>query len=423
MEALSFRVGWVEAGMEFERLPWNRTLADEVRLGNVLSAGSPNLVVVEDDLHTNRIEYRYFAPNSCALLEQCVGGSGWRRLLKFNATAHNQGTAPLDVGRVIVANPLNELFEYNSCHDHYHFANYGEFEFGINNQPSKQAFCVESTSRLSNNESSPLIHDFTCSDQGIQAGWVDEYVAGLDCQWIDITDSTPDGEDAILPLTFRFNQDMFLCEGTPIVNEDGELQWEPTGLRNADGLPLSRPQCEFVDDWQATNEGTVDVFVPAVGSFVNEPCVNGEVGPLRNCDFVEQPLPPLPTPTPIPTATPGGDDDAGDGVDTAVSTSPTFRCEPNQPVQMSCTIPADAAPQVLRICETSNVLGIGTACTFETSLANRTITSEGRDIIFTCPRPRDENEPGGDYTFYTAPLFPTDAPAEIQCVPTTGDEG
>lgn len=418
MEALSFRVGWVEAGMQFERLRWNRSLADDVRMGNITSIGAPNLAVVEDDLHTNRIVYRYFAPNSCAAQEQCISGTGWRRLLMFDATAHNQGTEALDVGRVIIANPLNELFEYNSCHDHYHFANYGEFEFGVNNQPSKQAFCVESTSRLSNNESSPLTHDFTCRDQGIQAGWVDEYVAGLDCQWIDITDSLPDGEAATLPLTFRFNQDMFLCEGDPILNEDGELQWEPTGLRNEEGLPLSRPQCEFVDNWQIDNEGSIDVFVSEVGSFVNEPCTNGEIGPLRNCDFVGQPLPPLPTPTPIPTATPSDEDGEGDE---EVEETPIYRCEPNRSVQLTCSIPDDAAPQVLRICETSDVLGIGIPCTYESSLLNRTITNEGRNITFTCPRPRDENEPGGDYTFYTAPLFPDDTLAPIQCVPTENE--
>lgn len=414
IEALSLRVGWLETGMQFERLRWNRSLADQVRVGNVLSADTPDLSVVTDDLESNRIVYRYFTPNSCAAQEQCITGTGWRRLLMFEATAHNQGAAPLDIGRVIVANPLNELFQYNSCHDHFHFTNYGEFQLGENNQPSKQAFCVESTGRYSNNETSPLTHDYTCSSQGIQAGWADEYVAGLDCQWIDITDATPDGEDATLPLTFRFNQDMFLCEGDPIVNENGELQWEPTGLRTADGLPLNRPQCEFVEGWDSNNEGTIDVFVPAVGSFVNQPCTNGEFGPLRNCDFLSQPLPPLPTPTPIPTPDPDDDEEV------EVDEEPIFRCEPNQPVRLTCTLAdEDAAPQVLRVCETSNVLGIGTACTYETALLTSTITSEGRDITFTCPRPRDENEPGGDYAFYTASVSPDDERSVIECVPTT----
>jgi len=34
---------------------------------------------------------------------------------------------------------------------------------------------------------------FTCSDQGVSAGWADVYSAGLDCQWIDIS-GVPDGD-------------------------------------------------------------------------------------------------------------------------------------------------------------------------------------------------------------------------------------
>ncbi|MCB9006044.1 MAG: hypothetical protein H6656_01410 [Ardenticatenaceae bacterium] len=49
--------------------------------------------------------------------------------------------------------------------------------------------------------------NFSCNNQGIQAGWVDEYGAGLDCQWIDITDIEIEGNDygitAQLPLQHR----------------------------------------------------------------------------------------------------------------------------------------------------------------------------------------------------------------------------
>lgn len=399
LEALGARVGMVETGMEFERLPWDADLADEVRVAQVLSFGAPNLTVVGDELAVNRITYQYFPPNSCAAQEACINGDGWRRLLQFDAMVHNLGTEALNIGRVIRSNPLNTMFQYNSCHDHYHFANFGEFQLGTNNQPSKQAFCVESTSRLSNNELSPLTHDFTCSNQGIQAGWVDEYQAGLDCQWIDITDLEIDGEAMTMPLIFRFNQNGFLCEGQPVLNENGELMWEPTGERTAEGLPISRPQCEFVEGWDSNNEGSHEMVIPAVGSFVTAPCTQGQIGPLRNCGFILQPLPPLPTPTPT--------------TDEAAQTP--LRCTPGQTVQLSCTIPADAQPQTLRICETSAALGVGTACTFETSLVNRVIGPDGRDISFTCPFPRDANEPGGDYAFYVAPVFPEDGLAQVSC--------
>jgi hypothetical protein len=72
---------------------------------------------------------------------------------------------------------------------------------------------------------------------------------------------------------------------------------------------------------------------------------------------------------------------------------------------------------VVRLCETSAVLGIGTACTFTDSLLNQVITSTSVEISFTCPFVRDENEPGGDYALYAAPLFTGDDLAEISCTP------
>lgn len=411
LDALNGRIGTIETAMQFERQPWIRANADAVRIGEVVAEGAPDVMVVADDLNNNHIVYRYFSPNSCAAQEQCITGTGWRRLLMFTATAHNLGSEALAIGKVNRENPLNNMFIYNSCHDHYHFANYGEFQFGFFDQPAKQAFCVESTSRFSNNEASPLTHDFTCSSQGIQAGWVDEYVAGLDCQWIDITDSVSGDEPVTLPLTFRFNQDGFLCEGQTVLDENGQLIWEPTGLRNQQGMPLSRPQCDFVDDWYATNEGTREVTVAPMGSYVTEPCQNGEIGPRRNCGFIEQPLPPLPTPTPAPTATP---DENGDIAES--EPEPVYRCQPGEPVELTCSLADEQAPpQVLRICEKSAVLGVGTACTYTAATANATISGPNTAVSFTCPAPRDENEPGGDYTFYTAPAFPEDEASAVVC--------
>lgn len=393
-QALESRVGSIETAVHYQRLEWDDELANTVRLGQISSLDAPDLMVLEDDLANNRIIYRYFAPDSCAIVEACVNGTGWRRLLMFDANNHNLGTEPLDIGPVVSENPLNNMFQYNSCHDHYHFANYGEFQLGTTDQPSKQAFCVESTNRFSNNEFSPLIHPYSCRNQGIAVGWGDEYKAGLDCQWIDITDLPFDDQAETMPLQFRFNQDGFLCEGDPVLNENGELVWEPSGLRTADGLPMSRPKCDFVEGWQDNNEGILDVTIPPVGSFVTAPCTNSQLGPLRNCGFTAQPMPELPT--------------------TAVD-QPPLRCTPGQTVQMSCTIPADADAQVLRVCETSALLGVGVACPFEDSLTTNTITANGRDISFTCPLPRDAEEPGGDYAFYVAPLLPQNELSSVSC--------
>ena len=395
IQALNAAVGTLETAVRFERLPWNEALADQIRIGEIVSDDAPDLLVVSEDLQNTRITYRYFPSNSCALAEGCVNGSGWRRLLQFDATAHNLGAAPLHIGPVVAENPLTNMFEYNSCHAHFHFQNYGEFQLGVASQPSKQAFCVESTSRLSNNELSPLVHPYTCTNQGIQAGWVDEYGAGLDCQWIDITDIEIDGQSTELPLSFRFNTEQFLCEGYPVLDEAGQPVFEPSGLRNSNGLPISRPQCDFVENWDATNSGTETVTIPAVGSFVTQPCASSEQGPRRNCGFTAVPLPTLPEPA---------EDEA------------TLRCTPGSTVQLSCSVNGDAA-QVVRLCETSSALGVGTACTFNDALLNQIISGGAVELSFACPFVRDENEPGGDYALYVAPLFTGDALAEVSCTP------
>jgi hypothetical protein len=344
-----------------------------------------DLLVYGPDLADYRLTYRYFTEEDCAIQENAVGGSGWRRLLQFTATAHNIGGAALHIGPV-TEDPTINVFRYNSCHAHYHFDFYGTFALAAGDlaNASKQAFCVESTNRFSNNEISPLTHPYSCRFQGVEAGWVDEYIAGLDTQWIDITDvEIAEGEMA--ELTFHFNPDQFLCEGEIGLNENGDILWEDSGRRTETGFPISRPICEFVEDWDANNEASEQIPIPASGSFVTEPCQHGELGPLRNCDFVEQ---------------------------TADQT-----CDPGQTVSLDLQIPADASPQVLRVCDVSAVLGVGTACTFEDALANVIVGEAGEMADFSCPLPRSDEEPGGAYALYSAPVLPTDAPAVINFSP------
>ncbi len=387
LEALETRIGTHQTQMNFERLPWNDTLADQVRLGPVSQQGAPDLQVLQEDLSNFRLIYRYFPSDSCALVEQCVGGPGWRRLLQFDATVYNIGDAPLHIGRV-AEDSSNFMFQYNACHNHFHFGNYGEFTFNDSTEflTSKQAFCVESTERLSNNETSPLIHTYSCSFQGIQAGWIDEYQAGLDCQWIDVTNYAAT-EPISVTLGFDSNTAEFLCEGKPVLDEQGNVQWEPSGLTTASGAIINRPQCDFVPDWNLNNSGSVQLNIPPDGGFVTAPCSRNQWGPLRNCGFTEQ----------------------EDGLS----------CIPGIQVKLSCTVPETAEPQIVRVCESSAVLGTGVACVYEEVLVNRTIGDGGGEttasLTFTCPFPRDTNEPGGLYALYTAPLLPGGVTQPVAC--------
>src|SRR5690242_4083930 len=78
----------------------------------------PDMVLVESMMaDTVRVQDVNFDVNSCELMEGCVGGAGTRRLLRFSTVTHNQGTGDLYFGPP----QSNPLFEYSSCHDHYHF--------------------------------------------------------------------------------------------------------------------------------------------------------------------------------------------------------------------------------------------------------------------------------------------------------------
>ncbi len=411
-QALANRVGTFETNIRFERLPWDDDLADSVRIGEVTTADYPDLKVFGDDLEDHRLEYIYFPSNACAIQEGCVGGSGWRRVLRFSATIHNVGGQQLHIGPVMAHDLANNVFVYDACHDHYHYEGFGEFYLGTADNAAKQAFCIESTSRFSNNEFSPLVHNYTCTFQGIEAGWVDEYGAGLDCQWLDVTDiidssaeaatSTRSVQAVTLPLGLHVNADRFLCEGTPTTDEEGNRLWEPTGRFTERGAPINRPACDFFDGWDANNIAERPVTIPPSGSFVTQPCRHGQIGPLRNCGFTE-----LPFPIFIP-------DEVADEEEEPERPVVGFPCTPGQQVTLSCELPQNAPAQTLRVCETSVGLQVGTACLHQNALANQLFTGAG-EVSFTCPLPRDENEPGGGYALYVSPLLGNGATTPISC--------
>jgi hypothetical protein len=220
-QALRRHVGRVDTRMRFERLQWDARLANQVRIGALTYDAHPDLQVIGSALKENRIIYRYIPADSCAIVEGCVRGSGWRRLLQFTASIKNVGGQALAVGSTRKGSPLRQhnVFEFSPCHEHFHFRYYGDFTLGAGTaqatQGDKRAFCVESTQRHFNSETSPLVHPYSCQNQGIEAGWGDDYVAGIECQWIDITDmDIPEG-GTTLPLRFEVNPEAFLCEGTP----------------------------------------------------------------------------------------------------------------------------------------------------------------------------------------------------------------
>ena len=394
VEALDRAVGSIGTAVRFERLEWDDELADEVRTGDLTDTDEPDVRVMAEGLDVERVIYRYIDENSCALAEGCVGGTGWRRLLQFDASVHNVGGAALDIGDVDYyleggGTPLadHNIFEYSDCHEHYHFSYYGDFLFGSGDEQSgnKQAFCLQSTSRYSNNEYSPLVHPYgACDFQGIQAGWGDDYGAGIECQWIDVTDVDVSAGDAQGDLTFIFNPEAFLCEGTPVLDDEGNPTWEETEFETVHGDPVDRAVCDFVEGWDDNNREQKSLDVTR-GGLISSDCARGQFGPLRDCGFSE-----------------------------GAGSLRTVACPPGERITVDCSVPSEAAPSVIRVCEYSEVLGMGTACVLRDALRNEILLTGTFELDVECPAARSDSEPGGTVALYTAPLFTGDA-VDIEC--------
>ena len=395
-DALSAHVGKVDTALHFERIEWDAVTAEENRVGEVTAPGVADLQVVSEELLVNRLIYRYIPDDSCALAEACVGGPGWRRLLLFNASEKNVGSEPINIGDVdyFIDDPENptpnanhHVFQYSACHNHYHFNYFATFTYGSDpDLGSKRAFCLESVQRYSNHEQSPTWSPYNdCAFQGITQGWGDQYNAGIECQWVDVTTVDTSDGPVTRPLGLMSNPEGFLCEGTPVLDADDNPTWEETTLVTDEGDPVDRPVCDESTAWDSNNYGETDVTLPIPGEgMLTSACKRGEIGPHRNCGFSY-----------------GGD---------------VLDCTPGETVTLSCSAAAGAAPQVVRLCEASTVLNAGVACMDAESLTfGMLLDDEPASVSFECPAERDADEPGGKYSVYVGPIWTDDELADVTC--------
>jgi hypothetical protein len=146
---------------------------------------------------------RYFDPTDCALVEGSVGGTGYRRLLRFDTVIMNAGNGDLVVGdRSDPNNPYAKWFYFSPCHGHYHIRDFSIYELLTTDGKlvvagTKQGFCMEDSFKYGGDKS----NGYDCQNQGITSGWGDWYYKQLAGQWIDIT-GVPEG-DYIVRITIN----------------------------------------------------------------------------------------------------------------------------------------------------------------------------------------------------------------------------
>ncbi len=385
VEALEAAVGRSEVVFHFERIAWDDARAADVRVGTQRDGG-PQLRAMEEGVRDHRIVYRYFRADSCAISEGCVGAGGWRRLLQFTATVQNRGDEDIALGEVGPTSLAvqNRLVSFSECHGHMHFNHYGRFEFGSGETAlgGKRAFCLESTSRYFNNEQTPLTHPYSCAFQGVAAGWGDDYIAGLDCQWVDVTPIDATG-GITAPLRFVVNPDEFLCEGALVLDGEGNPTFEPTEFRSEAGEIEQRFVCDRFPDANADNSAEAPVTLPEEGGLATAPCGRFLVGAERNCDYARQP-------------------------------GELVTCTPGETVTLSCTAASASAPVAVRVCEASHVLG-GFPCLHADALGTVVAKDAPVTVEVSCPVARDATEIGGLVSVFRAPVVPGGDASGVTC--------
>jgi hypothetical protein len=389
--AIQQRSGIQKPAMHFSRLAYDKATADKYRVGATNPGGADLAVVQSAMVDERKIAYKYFDASSCEYAEGVINQLGWRRVLMFSAVVQNDGNAPVHLGNVTdPTNPYTAAhdFEWSQCHQHYHFSHYGTFNY--DGAPgAKRAFCLEDTNRFHNDETTPLTAEHqTCEYQGIGAGWGDEYEFGIPGQWVDIT-----GVDTLSAhaLTFNSNPDDFMCEGLPATDATLTQTFDPHLLGslvfNFGYTPMfydgagdkeGKVYCKEPSTAHANNIGSIQVASPAA-SYVTDTCVEGQIGPNRDCGFAAQ-------------------------------KQFLHTCTPGSTVSLTCT--NSKAAQAMRVCEMSGVLGTGVACTLGDSLSN-TIVSGSTQVSFTCPQLRDGT--GGGYSVYQATVVPSQGSGSVSC--------
>ena len=195
-------------------------------LSRVDLIGMPDLVVDTQAtqqhwvVRTEKLPYEF-----CSVQEGGVT-PGLRRLIRFTVTTPNIGDADVYVGDPVKHMDPNGdgnqadadgMFEFASCHNHYHFKNYARYSL-IERRPdgtdgrvwrtAKKGFCMldtdpNPTSTYSNEQPAGDRNFWACGTttlpgfQGVSHGWADTYIFFLGGQYFVLDGG--DGQDPVPP--------------------------------------------------------------------------------------------------------------------------------------------------------------------------------------------------------------------------------
>ncbi len=163
----------------------NATVADTscIYPGDPDCPNGPDLIVLQN-VFENSLSIGTVNATNCQVTEGCLTGFGQRTVINFTTQINNIGNQDYYIGNA-TNNPGQ--FVFGSCHGHWHYEGYAEYvlydtagtmlPIGF-----KNGFCVLDLTCFGGTA------QYGCGNMGISVDCGDIYGAGLDCQWLDITD-------------------------------------------------------------------------------------------------------------------------------------------------------------------------------------------------------------------------------------------
>ncbi len=193
-------------------------------------------------------DWRLSSNQSCAGLESCFKGDGYRLLMRFDSFYINVGMKDI---KMPTADEKPLQFQWSTCHGHFHYDGFGTFNLydfetkKVLSRGSKMGYCLEDISQLTFGEHISCNKVYDCNNQGMSPGWGDLYTNVLDCQWLDVTD-VPHSKWYIYEICWNSNRklsDFFYsndCRRFAVYLPNIQFRTDSVSVKYADALAANK---------------------------------------------------------------------------------------------------------------------------------------------------------------------------------------
>jgi hypothetical protein len=242
-------------------------------------SGLPDLIVDQAALRQHWVVRTEDLPASFCSVQEGEITPGEHQLARFTVATPNIGDADLVVGDP--NEHLNDgLFEFATCHNHYHFRHYALYQLvepatGKVWKAAKRGFCMIDIEKYQpyTGTADNKRHFASCGaigvpgNQGISKGWSDVYVWKLGGQYFVLDGG--DGQPPVPPGDYIIR----ITVNPPFTPVNGE----PCPARDPIGFCHTLPESDY-----ANNVAQVSITIPdhngrqSVGPLKNEPALTSE---------------------------------------------------------------------------------------------------------------------------------------------------